>query len=417
IPLQSTNTKSIHFPPLSLLFRVPSLILLELYSPFLSISLPPFLHPQPFTELISLLMASNEPKPEPNQQQSSCKEQASAEEKDNSAHQAPPPEQQQPVAEPSLKYKTWVLKVSVHCEGCKRKVKKILNNIDGVYMTEIDLRQQKVTVIGNVDGEALVRKLVKMGKHAELWPEEKKKKKKKKKKPKEEEDEEEEDSDGEDGGETDAGKAEAQGGGEPGGGRVGVQFKEATVTMGVGFLPGGNPPPVVVGGEGTDGGVAKKKKKKKRKSHGNVNVNGGGGGGGGGEEGEQKPCDGPAPSGSPHPPPGQTQVQGAYGPANGMPPSQQNPYQYPPLNQYHHAPPQPVYAVSYNTANPTRGSYGTASSSYYSAPQYSYAYVHPGARELSPPSDGGESYSVYSSRPADSFEIFSDENPNACSLM
>ncbi|XP_057461541.1 heavy metal-associated isoprenylated plant protein 36-like [Actinidia eriantha] len=70
-----------------------------------------------------------------------------------------------------LKYQTWVLKVSIHCEGCKKKVKKVLQNIDGVYTTTIDSQQNKVTVTGNVDGETLIKKLIKTGKHAELLPE------------------------------------------------------------------------------------------------------------------------------------------------------------------------------------------------------------------------------------------------------
>lgn len=65
---------------------------------------------------------------------------------------------------------TWVLKVSIHCEGCKRKVKKVLQSIDGVYTTTIDSKQQKVTVTGNVKAETLIKKLVKTGKHAEIWP-------------------------------------------------------------------------------------------------------------------------------------------------------------------------------------------------------------------------------------------------------
>ncbi|XP_058179794.1 heavy metal-associated isoprenylated plant protein 36-like [Rhododendron vialii] len=83
-----------------------------------------------------------------------------------------------------LKYQTWNLKVSIHCEGCKKKVKKILQNIEGVYTTVIDSQQQKVTVTGNVNADTLIKKLVKTGKHAELWPEnfEKKKKKSGKKK-------------------------------------------------------------------------------------------------------------------------------------------------------------------------------------------------------------------------------------------
>lgn len=41
----------------------------------------------------------------------------------------------------------------------------------GVYTTNIDLQQHKVTVTGNVKPEALIKKLIKTGKHAELWPE------------------------------------------------------------------------------------------------------------------------------------------------------------------------------------------------------------------------------------------------------
>ncbi|KAK1316781.1 hypothetical protein QJS10_CPA05g00452 [Acorus calamus] len=70
-----------------------------------------------------------------------------------------------------LKYQTWVFKVPIHCEGCKRKVKKILHSIDGVYTTAIDSQLQKVTVTGNVDADTLMKKLNKSGKHAELWPE------------------------------------------------------------------------------------------------------------------------------------------------------------------------------------------------------------------------------------------------------
>ncbi|MED6130286.1 hypothetical protein PIB30_000188 [Stylosanthes scabra] len=70
-----------------------------------------------------------------------------------------------------LKYQTWFLKVSIHCEGCRRKVKKVLRNIDGVFTTTIDTQEQKVTVTGSVGVETLIRKLIKAGKHAEIWPE------------------------------------------------------------------------------------------------------------------------------------------------------------------------------------------------------------------------------------------------------
>ncbi|XP_073277666.1 heavy metal-associated isoprenylated plant protein 32-like [Primulina huaijiensis] len=68
-----------------------------------------------------------------------------------------------------LKIQTCVLKVNIHCDGCKQKVKKILQKIDGVYTINIDSEQGKVTVSGDVDPDILIKKLTKNGKHAELW--------------------------------------------------------------------------------------------------------------------------------------------------------------------------------------------------------------------------------------------------------
>ncbi|RVW53347.1 Heavy metal-associated isoprenylated plant protein 32 [Vitis vinifera] len=68
-----------------------------------------------------------------------------------------------------LQSQTCVLKVNIHCDGCKQKVKKLLQKIDGVYTTIIDADQGKVTVSGCVDPATLIKKLVKSGKHAELW--------------------------------------------------------------------------------------------------------------------------------------------------------------------------------------------------------------------------------------------------------
>uniref|UniRef100_A0A5B7ATJ1 Putative pollen-specific leucine-rich repeat extensin-like protein 2 n=1 Tax=Davidia involucrata TaxID=16924 RepID=A0A5B7ATJ1_DAVIN len=81
-------------------------------------------------------------------------------------------------ASEALKYQTWILKVSIHCEGCKKKVKKVLQSIDGVYTTVIDSQLQKVTATGNVDVDTLIKKLSKIGKHAEPWPENPDKKRK-----------------------------------------------------------------------------------------------------------------------------------------------------------------------------------------------------------------------------------------------
>ncbi|CAI9762168.1 unnamed protein product [Fraxinus pennsylvanica] len=68
-----------------------------------------------------------------------------------------------------LKIQTCVLKVNIHCDGCKQKVKRILQKIDGVYTIKIDSEQGKVTVSGNVDPATLIKKLAKSGKHAEIW--------------------------------------------------------------------------------------------------------------------------------------------------------------------------------------------------------------------------------------------------------
>ncbi|CAK8573934.1 unnamed protein product [Lathyrus sativus] len=68
-----------------------------------------------------------------------------------------------------LKIQTCVLKVNIHCDGCKQKVKKLLQRIEGVYQVQIDGEQQKVTVSGSVDAETLIKKLLRSGKYAELW--------------------------------------------------------------------------------------------------------------------------------------------------------------------------------------------------------------------------------------------------------
>ncbi|KAJ7943027.1 Heavy metal-associated domain protein [Quillaja saponaria] len=68
-----------------------------------------------------------------------------------------------------LKIQTSVLKVNIHCDGCRQKVKKILQRIEGVYQVAIDAEQQKVTVSGSVDFATLIKKLIRAGKHAELW--------------------------------------------------------------------------------------------------------------------------------------------------------------------------------------------------------------------------------------------------------
>lgn len=69
-----------------------------------------------------------------------------------------------------LKIQTHILKVNIHCDGCKLQVRKILHRTEGVFSVSIDVEEQKVTVSGDVDAATLIRKLNRAGKHAEPWP-------------------------------------------------------------------------------------------------------------------------------------------------------------------------------------------------------------------------------------------------------
>lgn len=82
---------------------------------------------------------------------------------------------------------------------------------------------------------------------------------------------------------------------------------------------------------------------------------------------------------------------------------------YPQQGPQFYAPP-PAYVVSYNTAQPT----ANYTASYYApAPPTSYAYTYSGPVTEPPPSD----VDTYPRQPLDSFEMFSDENPNGCFIM
>ncbi|KAI3440422.1 HMA domain-containing protein [Psidium guajava] len=64
---------------------------------------------------------------------------------------------------------TFVLRVNIHCDGCRKKVKKRVLKISGVKNISIDAELGKVTVTGHVDPRTVIKKLWKSGKHAELW--------------------------------------------------------------------------------------------------------------------------------------------------------------------------------------------------------------------------------------------------------
>ncbi|KAL7003091.1 hypothetical protein U1Q18_004248 [Sarracenia purpurea var. burkii] len=417
-----------------------------------------------------------------------------------------PPDAAEPL-EP-LTYKRWILKVSIHCEGCRRKVKKVLHSIEvsiyplsvvfvfisGVYNVNIETKQQKVVVTGNVEAETLIKKLTKSGKHAELWPEigEQKEKKSNKSKKKEKQSDPERNSQeaGHGGLDPDVEKQAVKvevvkepprssegGGGSPAkisgcgaGGSVGaVKFSDGVVKISGGSGGGGavkfsdGLAKISCGG---GGGGAKFSDGVVKTSGGSGGAGGGGGvkfsdvvvktsGGGqgleskpegkkpetgalgnhspaadkdnsesddsagksGGNSGKKKKKQGQktAPEADPSSggvPTGSGSPNGYAGPPQvNLSPPRHYAHQYPP---HYYAPPQPkppVYAANYNTAYPT-SSYTT---SYYASPApHSYAYTYPSLQMEPAPSDSDYSYER---QPLDSFEIFSDENPNGCSIM
>nr|CAD1833941.1 unnamed protein product [Ananas comosus var. bracteatus] len=49
-----------------------------------------------------------------------------------------------------LEPKTVVLRVSMHCNGCARKVQKHISKMEGVTSFEVDLENKKVVVMGDI---------------------------------------------------------------------------------------------------------------------------------------------------------------------------------------------------------------------------------------------------------------------------
>ncbi|KAI8020756.1 Heavy metal-associated isoprenylated plant protein 35 [Camellia lanceoleosa] len=354
-----------------------------------------------------------------------------------------------PLEQP-LTYKTWVLKVSIHCEGCKRKVKKVLHSIEGVYIVNVDTKQQKAIVTGNVEAETLIKKLVKSGKHAEMWPEtpdqqrdksKKSKKKDNKDKDKDKDKDKNKDTDSESSTEESTGGAGAGSHGGPNSQKQAVKFE---------VVHGGAPAKTSEGGGGTvrfsdggatiGGGVAAETRSEGKKpetgasgnhpplAEKNVSESDGGavkssggsgtGTGGGGKKKKKKGHHrsategGPSSGGAPASTGSGNQIAGT--PAGNHSPPRHQVHQYPPPTTtgplHYHTPPQPVYVTSYNTAHPT----SSYTASYYASPPgYSYAHTYQGPEMEPSPFD----LDYHPRQPLDSFELFSDENPNGCSVM
>ncbi|KAK2399507.1 Heavy metal transport/detoxification superfamily protein [Trifolium repens] len=62
------------------------------------------------------------------------------------------------------------IKVKMDCDGCERRVRNSVAHMKGVKQVEINRKQSKVTVSGNVDRNRVLKKIQNTGKRAEFWP-------------------------------------------------------------------------------------------------------------------------------------------------------------------------------------------------------------------------------------------------------
>ncbi|XP_057439296.1 heavy metal-associated isoprenylated plant protein 36-like [Lotus japonicus] len=271
---------------------------------------------------------------------------------------APKPAEEEAPRGETLKYQTWVLKVLIHCDGCTKRVKKILQGIDGVYTTEIDPRQHKVIVTGNVDAETLIRRLTRSGKSVELWPElpaEKKDKKLEKSK----------------GGDTKNKEKENQKNSEP----VGDGGSNEDCIDAAGEDSDHCDDDVCGDASGSGGGGEGGKKKKKKKKKKNKGENGGSAPPNNGGGKEISTVDAPVP---------QSIVATPKDLITGPP--IQHVYPYPHMYYSPPPPPAPAYGLSYNTSYPV-------SSASYSVgapmvmPMHAYSAAYPPLPPPPPPSD------------------------------
>ncbi|KAL6221123.1 hypothetical protein ACLB2K_008875 [Fragaria x ananassa] len=67
-----------------------------------------------------------------------------------------------------LKPKMVMLRVSMHCNGCARKVEKHISKMEGVISYKVDLESKMVVVIGDVLPYEVVQSVSKV-KNAEIW--------------------------------------------------------------------------------------------------------------------------------------------------------------------------------------------------------------------------------------------------------
>ncbi|KAE8694672.1 B3 domain-containing protein [Hibiscus syriacus] len=69
-----------------------------------------------------------------------------------------------------LSLQTVDLKVRMCCTGCARVVKNAIYKLRGIDSVEVNLELEKVTVIGYVDRNKVLKQVRRAGKMAEFWP-------------------------------------------------------------------------------------------------------------------------------------------------------------------------------------------------------------------------------------------------------
>ncbi|PIN26680.1 Copper chaperone [Handroanthus impetiginosus] len=341
--------------------------------------------------------------------------------------------------------KTCVLRASIHCVGCSKKVKKILRQLQGVESVDVDTKQQKVTVTGSVDADTLIKKLAKSGKQAQLWPQNPQRRdnndsnnnnvtangKNKEKLETEEtptkthhhQQQQQPNPTSDNAAKVDSAAKKSQGSEAPAKeaeDRGGKTHDGSVVGSPAAAKATGESPVKASGGVQEESKSEEEKKKndegcsaageatEKKETAVEKNNGGGGEGSTSGKKKKKKGQSGNLSTSAPSSAfrESENQESGAPHQTNHNIPR----YHYPPAPHHYYTPPQPVYAVSYNTAYPT----SSHTTSYYAAPPpYSHAYMQPGPVTEPPPPDPD----LHPRQPLDSFEMFSDENPNACSIM
>ncbi|CAI0408943.1 unnamed protein product [Linum tenue] len=69
-----------------------------------------------------------------------------------------------------LSLQTVELKVRMCCSGCERVVKNAIYKLRGVDSVEVELAMEKVTVVGYVERNKVLKAVRRSGKRAEFWP-------------------------------------------------------------------------------------------------------------------------------------------------------------------------------------------------------------------------------------------------------